>query len=102
MFKSLILGLGLAMSFNAYALKVDSGTAAKDFRVNGKTVTPIEAFNHASKGDKVFICKPKEVKKGKTYITDNGASVTAGVLECTEQELVINAKTGVPKWKAKK
>jgi hypothetical protein len=90
----------LAVSAQAFALRMDTGAAEKTFRVEGKKVSAVEANAAGAAGKPVFICKPKSAGKGKTYFDASGKSL-GEVEECTPQELVVS-KNGGTKFKAKK
>src|SRR5690606_15522350 len=92
----------LAMvGLNAHALKIDSGSSSTEFRVEGRVVSAADATSAALKGSTVYKCKSKSAAKGKTFFGTDGKAL-GDVVECTPQELLINAKSGGVKFKAVK
>lgn len=99
--KTIILAAALGLALNAHGLKIDSGSSSTTFRVDGKQVSAAEATAAALKGATVYKCRSKSAGKGKTFFGADGKAL-GDVVECTPQELLINAKSGGVKFKAVK
>lgn len=105
MFKYLVFMFMIAASVTQCAaravaqdLKVDDGASTAIWRVENQVVTADQATTAALNGKLVWKCVSKTASKGKRYFTKSGD--LGEVMECTPQELVINAKSGGTKFKA--